>query len=32
MTDCLTAKDYVTKGWHKLSTGDNPSYHTLTRL
>jgi hypothetical protein len=36
MTDCLPDKDYVTRGlaqgWHKLSIGDNLSYHTLTRL
>jgi hypothetical protein len=32
MADCFPEKDYVTRGWHKLSTGDNPSYHTLTRL
>jgi len=32
MTDYLPEKDYVTRGWHKLSRGDNPSYHTRTRL
>jgi len=36
MTACLPEKDYVTRGlarwWHKLSRGDNPSYHTLTRF
>jgi len=36
MTVCLPEKDYVTRGidrgWHKLSRGDNPSYHTLTRF
>jgi hypothetical protein len=36
MTVCLAEKEYVTRGlarvWHKLSRGDNPSYHTLTRF
>ena len=32
MTLCLPEKDYVTRGWHKLSRGDKPSYLTLTRL
>jgi len=31
MTVCLPEKDYVTRGWHKLSRGDKPSYLTLTR-
>jgi len=34
--DCLPEKDYVTRGfargWRRLTRGDNPSYHTLTRL
>jgi hypothetical protein len=36
MTDCLPSKVYATLGQalgcHNLSLGDNPSYHTLTKL
>ena len=32
MMDCLPWIAYASFGWHNLSLGDNPSYHTLTRL
>jgi len=32
ITELRTILDYATRGWHKLSRGDNPSYHTLTRF
>jgi hypothetical protein len=32
MTACLPEKDNVTRGWHKHSRKDKPSYQILARL